>query len=54
VECSACGVRSRQSLVDLGIRLLSISAWVPLKRHGHWLRCPGCHHHTWCAIDWNG
>lgn len=54
IECSACGSRTRQSLVDLGVRLLSISVWLPVRRHSHWMRCPACHHHTWCAIDWNG
>lgn len=54
VECSQCSSRTRQSLVDLGVRLLSISVWLPVRRHSHWMRCPACHHHTWCAIDWNG
>ena len=53
VICKACGTRSRLSLVDLGVRLLSISVWVPGRKHSHWMRCPGCHQHRWCQIAWN-
>ena len=53
VECAACGSRSRVSLVDLGVRLVSISLWIPARRHGHWMRCPACDTHTWCRIGWN-
>lgn len=52
VECSACTARTRVSLLDLGIRLVSISAWLPIRRHSHWLRCPSCHAHTWCHVGW--
>lgn len=52
VECSTCQARTRVSMVDLGVRLLSISAFLPLRRHPHWLRCPACAHHTWCRIGW--
>lgn len=53
VECATCRSRSRVSLVDLGVRFLSVSAWVPLRRHPHWLRCPACGQHTWCRISWS-
>ena len=53
VECSDCRVRSRVSLLDLGLRLLSGSLWWPLARHQHWLRCPGCGQRRWCRIGWN-
>jgi hypothetical protein len=54
VECGTCHVRSRSTLVDLGIRLLSISVWLPGRRnHNHWMRCPSCGDHTWCRIGWN-
>lgn len=52
VECRACRTRSRRSLPDLGLRFLSLSVWVPGRRHSHWMRCPGCHEHTWCRIGW--
>ncbi len=52
VVCSSCKVRSRVTLVDLGVRLLSISVWIPRRRRNHWMRCPGCNQHTWCDINW--
>jgi hypothetical protein len=52
VICSSCDVRSRITLVDLGVRFLSVSFWVPLRGNGHWMRCPGCHSHQWCRIAW--
>lgn len=52
VECRECGTRTRTSLVDVGIRLASISVWWPGRRHSHWMRCPGCHTHTWCRVGW--
>ncbi|MCC5952775.1 MAG: hypothetical protein JJU45_11840 [Acidimicrobiia bacterium] len=50
VRCSACGSSARVGLLDLGVRLVSISAWLPGRRYGHWLRCPTCHTHAWCSI----
>jgi hypothetical protein len=52
IECSDCRVRSRTSLVDVGFRLASISAFVPFRRHPHWLRCPACGAWRWCRIGW--
>lgn len=52
VECTGCGVRTRISLTDVAMRLATISAWVPGRRHGHWLRCPACEHRRWCSIGW--
>jgi len=53
ITCDACGVRSRVGLLDLGVRFASMSAWLPGRSHPHWMRCPTCHHHTWCQIGWN-
>jgi len=52
IECSRCHVRTRSTLVDLGVRLVSISVWVPGRKHSHWMRCAACHEHTWCRIGW--
>lgn len=54
VICGDCHARSRVTLVDLGVRLASISFWLPTKRHPHWMRCPACDRHTWCSIAWTG
>jgi hypothetical protein len=52
VACADCHGQVRVSLVDLGVRLISVSAWIPGRRHSHWMRCPTCHQHTWCRIGW--
>ena len=52
IECSHCLSRSRSSLVDLGVRVVSLSAWVPGRHYPHWLRCPACDRRSWCRIAW--
>ena len=54
IECSDCLARSRITMVNLGVRLLSNSVWLPGRARPHWMRCPACDRHTWCAIDWTG
>jgi hypothetical protein len=54
VECSGCGSRSRLTLMDLGLRLLAGSLWLPGRRFSRWMRCPACHDATWCRIRWTG
>jgi hypothetical protein len=54
VICSACGIRTRITLANLGVRLLSGSLWFPGRRHSRWMRCPGCDTHQWCRIAWTG
>jgi hypothetical protein len=53
IECSACKSRTRASIADLGLRLATGSAWIPLRRHAHWMRCPACGRREWCRIGWN-
>lgn len=53
VDCSSCRVRTRASLADIGLRLLSASAWFPGRAHSHWIRCPACERRTWCSVGWN-
>ena len=52
IECSRCRTRTRASLLDLGLRLASISAFVPFRRHPHWLLCPHCGRREWCRVGW--
>ena len=52
VECSGCRSRSRASVVDLAVRLLSGSAWLPFRDHQHWMRCPSCGERRWCRVGW--
>jgi hypothetical protein len=54
VECSTCRARARISLADLGVRMLSLSAFLPTPRpHPYWLRCPTCDKRTWCRVGWS-
>lgn len=52
VTCSGCSVRTRTSLVDVGVRLLTGSVWLPARSFDHWMRCPSCHAYQWCRIGW--
>ena len=53
VECSGCHGRTRTSLPDIGVRMLTISAFVPGRKYPHWMRCPACGQRRWCRIGWN-
>ena len=39
---------------DVGVRLLTGSLFMPLRKHDYWLRCPVCEHRTWCNVSWRG
>ncbi len=52
VECSACKVRTRSTLVELGLRFVPFTAWLPGLTHGHFMRCPACRRYRWCRIGW--
>jgi len=52
VDCSECGARSRESLLELGLGFLPFTAWLPGRRHGHLMRCPSCGGRHWCRIGW--
>ncbi|MBK6855920.1 MAG: hypothetical protein IPG97_05005 [Microthrixaceae bacterium] len=52
VSCSSCQARTRVNLTDLGLRFLTGTAWIPGRRDGHWMKCPSCHHRSWCSISW--
>lgn len=53
VECDSCTARSRVGLGELGLRLVTGSAWLPLRGDKpHWMRCPACGVRTWCRIGW--
>lgn len=54
VDCSGCGVRSRVSLLDVGLRLAQLSVWLPGRSHNRRMRCPSCDRREWCRIDWLG
>jgi hypothetical protein len=52
VECGTCEVRTRTGMLSLGVRMLPFTAWLPARRHPHFMRCPACGAMTWCRIGW--
>ena len=52
MTCSACGVRSRISLVETIVRILAISVWIPGRAYSRWMQCPSCQDRTWCRVEW--
>jgi hypothetical protein len=52
LECSQCLNHTRMSLVEAGVRIAFISAWIPGKRYSRWMQCPECERRTWCRIHW--
>lgn len=54
ITCSRCDVRSRISLIESVVRILSISVWLPGRPYSRWIQCPACQTRSWCKIDWTG
>ncbi|MEZ5174844.1 MAG: hypothetical protein R2823_01375 [Acidimicrobiia bacterium] len=54
ITCSRCEVRSRISLIESFVRILSISLWIPGRPYSRWIPCPSCQTRSWCRIDWFG
>lgn len=54
LECSRCGVWTRMSAIEAGVRIVMISAWIPGKRYSRWMLCPECERRTWCKVHWFG
>ena len=52
VDCSSCHGRARVPITDIGVRLLTGSLFLPLRKHDFFVRCPVCEHRTWCNISW--
>ncbi|MEN8040145.1 MAG: hypothetical protein ABFR95_01455 [Actinomycetota bacterium] len=54
VTCSACAVRTRMSHIELGVRVLALSLWIPGKDYSRYLQCPSCQSRNWCKVEWRG
>lgn len=55
LDCSECGVHTRMSALEAGVRIVMFSVWLPpLKRHNRWMLCPECQRRTWCRVHWTG
>jgi hypothetical protein len=49
VHCSSCDADTPVTLTALG-RALVPSVWMPFRRFPHFMRCPACHHASWCRV----
>jgi len=54
ITCSVCDVRTRVSLVETVVRIMSISIWAPRRAYSRWMQCPSCQTRTWCKVEWLG
>lgn len=54
IDCARCGARTRVSLIDALVRVMSLSAWLPMKRYSRWLQCPNCQTRSWVKMEWLG
>ncbi|GMR02990.1 MAG: hypothetical protein BMS9Abin20_1349 [Acidimicrobiia bacterium] len=52
ITCSSCEVRSRTTVIETVVRILSISLWDPRRDHSRWMQCPSCQTRTWCKVEW--
>lgn len=54
LDCSECETRTRMSMLEVGLRILLVSLWVPGKQYSRWMHCPECQRRTWCRVHWLG
>lgn len=52
IDCSHCGTKTRASHIDIGVRIVLISLWIPGKHFSRWMQCPNCQRRSWCRVDW--
>ena len=50
VVCRTCRARTPMSLVELGLALVP-SLWLPTRPWPRLMRCPSCHHVSWCRLE---
>ena len=51
VHCRTCLAATPVSLPSLGVSLVP-SLWLPTRPWPRLMRCPACHHMSWCRIEW--
>ncbi len=54
IECSHCDTKTRASHLDIGVRIVMISMWMPGKHYSRWMQCPNCQRRSWCRVEWLG
>ncbi len=54
ITCSACDVRTRVTHVELAVRILALSLWIPGRAYSRHMQCPACQTRNWCKVEWLG
>lgn len=52
IHCSVCGETTDVSKIELSVRILAISLWVPNRDFSRYMQCPVCQTRTWCNVTW--
>jgi hypothetical protein len=52
MTCSSCGVKSRITIIEMAVRILAISVWIPGRTYSRWMQCPACQQRRWCRVEW--
>lgn len=50
VRCSSCASVTAVGLLELVALHTPFTAFVPLRRFDHWMRCPACRRRTWAGV----
>jgi hypothetical protein len=54
VICSGCDIRTRLTLVELAVRIIALSLWIPGRTFSRHMQCPACQTRNWCKVEWAG
>ncbi len=54
VHCSSCDETMTLSPASFLMKRFPLSAWVPVRKHSHFMRCPSCHKLTWLSVSLAG
>lgn len=52
ITCSDCNVRTRIPYVELAVRILALSLWIPGRSYSRHIQCPACQTRAWCKVEW--
>jgi len=52
VTCSECTVRTRMTHIEMAVRSLAFSLWIPGRDYSRHIPCPACQNRTWCRVEW--
>lgn len=52
ITCSHCKVRTRLTLIEIAVRSLALSPWIPGRNYSRYMPCPACQNRAWCKVEW--